>query len=139
MNISAARPERPRSNTMKIKKIQKEAARQRRKKHIRKIVHGTEERPRLVVFRSAKQIYAQLVDDRAGCVLAGISSLNPDVKNEIEKGSDKRAVGKLVGKAVAKLAKEKGFENVVFDRNGYLYHGRIKAVADGAREGGLKF
>lgn len=124
---------------MKVINLNKEAARQRRKKHIRKTIHGTEERPRLVVFRSTKQIYAQLVDDRSGRVLTGVSSLNPGVKKQIEKGSNKTTVGKLVGKAVAALAKDKGIENIVFDRNGYLYHGRVKAVAEGAREGGLKF
>ena len=124
---------------MKVKNSLKEVARKRRKKHIRKIINGTGERPRLVVFRSAKQVYVQLVDDQTGRVLTGISSLSPAVRSEIKAGSDKTDVSKLVGKAVAGLAKDKGIENVVFDRNGYLYHGRVKAIAEGARDAGLKF
>ena len=117
----------------------KEAARQRRKKHIRRIVTGTSDRPRLVVYRSAKHIYAQLVDDYSGQVLTGISSLSPAVKTELGELEGKVTVGKAVGKAIAALAKDKGIKQVVFDRNGFLYHGRVRAVADGAREGGLEF
>ncbi len=117
----------------------KEAARQRRKKHIRKVIRGTEARPRLVVFRSARHIYAQLVDDQAGRVLTGISSLTPAIKKEFDGAGSKVDAGKILGKALASIAKEKGIKKVVFDRNGFLYHGRIKAVADGAREGGLVF
>ncbi|MBU1652084.1 50S ribosomal protein L18 [bacterium] len=124
---------------MKKIKNKTEAARVRRKKHIRKVVFGTAERPRLVVYRSTNQIYAQLVDDHAGAVIGGISSLNPELKNKTAELKGKIAVGKLVGQAVAELAKEKGISAVVFDRNGFLYHGRVKAVADGARDGGLQF
>jgi large subunit ribosomal protein L18 len=124
---------------MKTKTQIKEAARQRRKKHIRKVVLGTSERPRLVVHRSLKQIYAQLVDDFHGKVLMGISSLSPDVKKELAAVKGKIPVGQAVGKGLAALAKSKGIESVVFDRNGYIYHGRIKAVAEGARQGGLNF
>ncbi|MBU0520509.1 50S ribosomal protein L18 [bacterium] len=124
---------------MKKTKNKTEAARVRRKKHIRKVVFGTAERPRLVVYRSTNQIYAQLVDDHAGAVIGGISSLNPELKNKTAELKGKIAVGKLVGQAVAELAKEKGISAVVFDRNGFLYHGRVKAVADGARDGGLQF
>jgi len=124
---------------MKTKTQIKEAARQRRKKHIRKVVLGTSERPRLVVHRSLKQIYAQLVDDFHGKVLMGISSLSPDVKKELAAVKGKIPVGQAVGKGLAALAKSKGIESVGFDRNGYIYHGRIKAVAEGARQGGLNF
>lgn len=124
---------------MRDKTVVKKAARMRRKKHIRKVVNGSEKRPRLVVFRSAKQIYAQLVDDQGGKVLTGISSLNPELKKQLEENRGKIAMGKIVGKAVAKVAKDRGISKIVFDRNGYLYHGRVKAVADGAREGGLEF
>ncbi|MDD5088853.1 MAG: 50S ribosomal protein L18 [bacterium] len=109
----------------------------RRKKHIRKIVRGTAERPRMVVFRSLKQIYVQLVDDVSGRTLAGISSLSPDVREQVA-GKKPIAVGKLVGEACAKKALERNIAQVVFDRNGFPYHGRVKAVADGARKGGLQ-
>lgn len=124
---------------MKTIKKRTEVARQRRKKHIHKVISGTPDRPRLVVYRSARHIYAQLVDDHSGVVLTGISSLNPDVRKSVEKLAGKITVGKEVGKALAGIAKEKGIGRVVFDRNGFRYHGRIKAVAEGAREGGLVF
>ena len=124
---------------MRVKTKIREEARQRRKKHIRKVVLGTPQRPRLVVYRSLKQIYAQLVDDQSGAVVMGISSLNPAVRKEMEGAGNRVEAGKIVGKALAQRAREKGIETVVFDRNGYLYHGRVKAVADGAREGGLQF
>jgi len=115
----------------------KEEARRRRKIRIRKKVHGTAERPRLVVFRSNMHIYAGLVNDETGGTVASTSTLT------LAKGGKKISLNKGsaadVGKEIARLAKEKDIENVVFDRNGYLYHGRIKALADGAREGGLKF
>lgn len=117
--------------------LTKTERRTRIKYRIRKIVSGTPETPRLNVFRSNKQIYAQLVDDVNGVTLASASSLNKEIleKKEINKVQQAEEVGKLV----AKVAKEKGIENVVFDRNGYLYHGRVKALADAARKGGLKF
>ncbi len=101
---------------------------------IRKHVSGTEERPRMTVFRSNKGIYVQLVDDLSGRTLLASSSL----KTEEEKGS-KVEQAKRVGKLIAEKSLEKGISKVVFDRNGYLYHGRVKALADAAREGGLKF
>jgi len=110
----------------------RETQRHRRHLRVRKKVNGTPERPRLVVFRSDKHIYAQLVDDTAGRTLATVSS----VKIGDGKKSDKAAA---VGKTIAGVAKEKGITRVVFDRGGYKYHGRVKAVADGAREGGLEF
>jgi large subunit ribosomal protein L18 len=103
---------------------------------IRRSLQGTAEKPRLSVFRSNKQIYAQLVDDLSGNTLASASS---QVKGIVEKKANKTEKAKLVGALIAERAKEAGIENVVFDRNGYLYHGRIKALAEGARENGLKF
>ena len=110
----------------------------RRKKHIRKVVQGTAERPRMVVFRSLHHVYAQLVDDIEGKTLFGVSSLSPDIKPKLT-GKNPSEIAKLVGAACAQMAKEKQIETVVFDRNGFPYHGRVKAVADGARSGGLKF
>lgn len=115
----------------------KEEARARRHHSIRKRIEGTAERPRLVVFRSAKHIYAQVVDDRSSKTLAAASDL-------VKKGSpalegQKKDRAKLVGIAVAKKCLEKGITKVVFDRAGYKYHGRVSAVAEGAREGGLQF
>jgi large subunit ribosomal protein L18 len=114
------------------------AARTRRKKHIHKIVRGTAERPRLVVFRSLHQIYAQLVDDVAGRTLTGVSSLSPEVREQAAKLKPSEA-GRLVGEACARRAFAKNIRRVVFDRNGFPYHGRVKAVAEGARKGGLQF
>ena len=103
---------------------------------IRKTISGTAERPRLCVFRSNKEIYAQLVDDLSGKTLLAASSRDKGISGD--KGS-KVEVAKLVGKAIAEKATKTGVESVVFDRGGYLYHGRIKQLAEGAREGGLKF
>ncbi len=112
--------------------------RERRKLRIRRRVSGTEERPRLTVFRSAKHIYAQVIDDVAGKTLAHVSTLHAEVKKGIGE-SDKSDAAKQVGAALAKALLAKGVDKVVFDRNGYLFHGRIKALADAAREAGLKF
>ncbi|MBI5059824.1 50S ribosomal protein L18 [candidate division KSB1 bacterium] len=116
----------------------KAKSRARRKKHIRKIVQGTPERPRLVVFRSLNHVYAQLVDDRSGKTLMGVSSLTPGVREQT-KGKKPNEVSLLVGEACAKKALEQSISKVVFDRNGFPYHGRVSAVADGARKGGLQF
>ena len=113
--------------------------RQRIKKHIRKKVYGTSERPRLAVFRSLKHIQAQLVDDTANRTLLTVSSQSKDLKGDIQKAKGKIEVARMIGKAVGEEAKKKKIEQVVFDRSGYLYHGRVKALADGAREAGLKF
>jgi large subunit ribosomal protein L18 len=112
--------------------------RMRRKSRIRKKVMGTEERPRLSVFRSARHIYAQIIDDASGCTLVAANSLEKAVT---EAAAKKKKVDKavMVGKLVAERAKAKGIDKVVFDRNGFLYHGRVKAVSDGAREAGLQF
>lgn len=114
------------------------ARRTRRKIHIRKKVSGTPERPRLTVFRSLKHIYVQAIDDVTGATLAQASSLNDEGVKSIIEGNGKVGVGAAVGKAIAQRLKEKNIDAAVFDRNGYLYHGRVKAIADGAREAGLQ-
>ena len=117
--------------------LTKQKRRLRIRRRIRKIISGTNERPRMSVFRSNKNIYVQLIDDLSGKTKASASSL---CKNVIEEKTDnKSGQAKAVGKLIAQRAKDAGIEKVVFDRNGYLYHGRVKALADGAREGGLKF
>ena len=121
-----------------ITKIDKNAERKRRHVRVRKSVTGTAERPRLSVYRSTNHIYAQLIDDTKGVTLASASTLEKSVKAEIA-GKTKREAAKVVGKLAAERAKEKGIETVVFDRGGYLYTGRVQALADGAREAGLKF
>ena len=116
----------------------KKQARLKRKKSIRKKISGTPQQPRLSVFRSGRHIYAQIIDDIAGHTLAAASSLeksvadHPDITGNVAKAE-------LVGKLVGERAKAVGIASVVFDRNGFLYHGRVKAVSDGAREAGLKF
>jgi large subunit ribosomal protein L18 len=123
-----------------IRRKSRNESRQRRHLRIRRTVAGTPDRPRLSVFRSVAHIYAQVVDDRAGRTLAAASSLDPEIKTHAAaKGKRKTEAGKLVGQLVARRAKEHGVSRVVFDRGGYMYHGRVKAVADGAREGGLEF
>ena len=104
---------------------------------IRKRVRGTAEKPRLTVFRSNKEIYAQAIDDVNGVTLASTGSREKEIASAT--GKKKSEVAVLVGKRIAAICKEKGIENVVFDRSGYQYHGRVKSLADGAREGGLKF
>ncbi|MFA3782847.1 50S ribosomal protein L18 [Melioribacteraceae bacterium 4301-Me] len=113
--------------------------RERKKIRVRKKVFGTAERPRLSVFRSLNNIYAQLIDDTKGITLAAASSLSKEISGEIKTIKGKVQKGKLVGKLLAQKAAEKGIKTVVFDRSGYAYHGRVKAVAEGAREGGLQF
>jgi len=123
---------------MKYPKKEKLTGRARRARRVRKKVFGTAERPRLSVYRSLKNVYAQLIDDEKGVSILGVSSQAPEIRGQkLEDG--KVAVAKAVGKLVAEKAKEKGIERVVFDRNGYIFHGRVKAVAEGAREGGLNF
>jgi len=112
--------------------------RERRKLRIRRKVNGTGERPRLSVFRSAKHIYAQVVDDTAGATIAHSSTLSRVVRDALG-DSNKLEAAKKVGQSIAKVLLAKGIERVVFDRSGYLYHGRIRALADAAREAGLKF
>jgi len=110
----------------------------KRKVRVRKNVRGTVERPRLSIFRSANHIYAQIINDEEGLTLAAASSLSPSIKgDEGHKGNV--ATAKKVGAAIAQAAMAKGITQVVFDRNGFIYHGRVKALADAAREAGLKF
>ena len=116
----------------------KKEAREKRHGSLRKRVAGTAERPRLAVFRSAKHIYAQVIDDLKGETLASASSLEKPMREAGNTGANIDAA-KAVGKLIAERAKEKGIKNAVFDRGGYLYHGRVKALADAAREGGLNF
>ncbi len=113
-------------------------AREKRKVRIRKKIHGTTERPRLTVYKSLKHMYAQIVDDTTGKTIASVSTGSKALKNEVTE-DDKTAAAKKVGAAIAKAALEKGVTQVVFDRNGFDYHGRIAAVAQAAREGGLQF
>lgn len=105
---------------------------------IRKRLTGSEVRPRLAVFRSNKHIYAQIIDDSKGATVTAASSLDADAKKDVKHGGNV-AAAKAVGKLVAERAKAKGINAVLFDRGGYLYHGRVKALAEGAREAGLKF
>jgi large subunit ribosomal protein L18 len=120
-------------------------ARLRRKKRVRKKIFGYPERPRVSVFRSHKHVYAQVINDVEGHTLVALSSLSPEVRAKVEelksKGEVKGKVdvARLVGRMLAEKAKEKGITKVVFDRGGYKYHGRVKALAEGLREGGLEF
>jgi large subunit ribosomal protein L18 len=116
----------------------KKAMRLKRKSRIRKNLSGTPERPRLTVFRSAKHIYAQIVDDIHGQTIISASTLEKEVRDG-EKPESKVSAATQIGKLVAKRAMEKGIASVVFDRNGYKYHGRVKALSEGARETGLDF
>ena len=119
---------------MALTKLEK---RSRIRMRIRKKISGTAEKPRIAVFRSNKQIYAQVVDDNNGVTLLSVSSKEKELAGQT--GIKKTEQAKLVGKSLAAKCKEKGIENVVFDRSGYKYHGRVKSLADAAREGGLKF
>lgn len=121
-----------------ITKLDKNKVRKKRHLRVRKRVFGTPERPRLNVFRSNKHIYAQLIDDLNQVTLAAASTLDAELKSKIANGGNIDAAVE-VGKLIAQRAKEKGYNTVVFDRGGYLYHGRVKALADAAREGGLEF
>ncbi len=116
----------------------RQKARLKRKKRIRKNLTGTSQRPRMSVFRSARHIYAQVIDDTAGTTLAAASSVEKTVKEQ-PKFDDKVALAKYVGKLLAERAVGQGIKKIVFDRNGFLYHGRVKALSDGAREAGLDF
>lgn len=120
---------------MKVKN-RKEYRRLKIKRRIRKKVFGAADRPRMSVYRSNKQIYVQLIDDKTGHTMVAASSREEEIAAQKVTKIEQAA---LVGKAIASKAKEAGIEEVVFDRNGYLYHGRIKSLADAAREGGLKF
>lgn len=114
-------------------------SRERAKIKIRKKISGTTEKPRLTVYRSLNNIYAQLIDDSTGKTLVSASTLSKDLESDLKSSKGKIARGKLVGNLLAKKAAEKNITTALFDRNGYRYHGRVQAVAVGAREGGLKF
>jgi large subunit ribosomal protein L18 len=116
----------------------REVSRLKRKKRIRKKLSGGPERPRLTVFRSDKHIYAQIIDDTAGSTLAAASTLSPEYK-QLDSSKGKLSAAKKVGELIARIAKGKGITKVVFDRNGYIYHGRVQALADAARQAGLDF
>ncbi|MBU4533898.1 MAG: 50S ribosomal protein L18 [Eubacteriales bacterium] len=112
--------------------------REKRRGRVRNKISGTATCPRLNVFRSLNNIYAQVIDDETGTTLCSVSSISPELREKLASGSNTEAA-KAVGELLAEKAKEKGITSVVFDRAGYLYHGRVKAVAEGARAGGLKF
>src|SRR5205085_2437181 len=130
------KPEKP--EVSKMPKTSSNVVRVRIHERIRKRLSGSEARPRLAVFRSNKHIYAQIIDDSKGATLTAASSLDADARKDVKHGGNV-AAAKAVGKLVAQRAKAKGIEAVLFDRGGYLYHGRVKALAEGAREAGLKF
>ena len=116
----------------------KVAQRKRRHRRVRRKVLGTAERPRLVLFRSLKNVYAQLIDDTAGKTLASASSQAPEVREQLSYGGNRKAA-EAVGELLGKRLREAGIAKIVFDRAGYKYHGRVKALADGVRKAGLKF
>jgi len=121
-----------------VRRLSREAKRQRVHDRVRMTVSGTAERPRLCIYRSLDHIYAQVIDDRAGKTLVSASTADKETKKNL-KGGGNVAAAKVVGKAVADRAKAVGISKVVFDRGGYKYHGRVKALADAAREAGLQF
>ena len=124
------------SEITKRRTLIKQARRQRKRRHVRKRISGTSERPRLAVRKSLKYIYAQLIDDQSGQTLAQASSLESGLRSG---GTCNKEAAKVVGEAIAERAKEKGVESVVFDRGGHVFHGKMKVLADAAREKGLQF
>jgi large subunit ribosomal protein L18 len=121
------------------KVLSKKQSRLKRKKRIRKKIKGTDQMPRLAVFKSSRHIYAQLIDDVKGYTLVSASSLEKDVREKANEVGDKTAMAKHIGELVGRRAMEKGFKKIVFDRGGFLYHGRIKSLSEGARAAGLDF
>jgi large subunit ribosomal protein L18 len=121
-----------------ITKRSKNDTRKARQRRVRKKVSGTPSRPRLNVYRSLKNIYAQIIDDTTGTTLVSASSLDKEIAEKVS-GTGNKEAARLVGKMIGEKAQAKGIESVVFDRAGYIYHGRVKEVGDGARESGLKF
>jgi large subunit ribosomal protein L18 len=122
-----------------MKVTRRAESRQKRKKRVRRRLQGTSERPRLCVFRSAKHIYAQVIDDTTARTLLAVSSLSKEVKPQLQgKGGNKDGAA-VIGGSIARRALEQGIKKVVFDRSGFLYHGRIKALAEAARQNGLEF
>ena len=123
---------------VRVRRLSRDQHRQRVHERVRTKVEGTSERPRLCVYRSLGHIYAQVIDDRSGKTLVSASSIDGDTKKGL-KGGGNIAAAKVIGKTVAERAKAAGVQKVVFDRGGYKYHGRVKALADAAREAGLQF
>jgi large subunit ribosomal protein L18 len=119
--------------------ISRAQARLKRKKRVRKRVKGTKDRPRLSVFKSARHIYVQVIDDTESVTIAEASSLSKDYRDKLEGNAGNRKGAEIVGELIAKRALEKGIKRVVFDRNGFLYHGRIRVLAESARSQGLEF
>lgn len=120
-----------------LKKVDRKELRERRRLRVRKKVYGTSDRPRMNVFRSLSHIYAQIIDDDQGKTIVAASSLSPELRGKVSGGNIQGAAA--VGKLIAEKAKEKGITAVVFDRAGYLYHGRVRALAEAARANGLEF
>ena len=110
-----------------------------RHRRVRKTISGNAARPRLNIFRSLKHIYAQVIDDVAGTTLLSLSTNTPEIKEKLESEMDRKAQSKIVGKILGEKMKEQGLASITFDRGGYLYHGRVKALAEGMRESGMKF
>lgn len=127
-----------RKELRKMAKLSRNDVRKRKHARVRKKISGTPERPRLNVFRSLSNIYAQIIDDKSGHTLVAASTLDKDLKGKFKNAGNKEAA-REVGKLIAQKAHAKGIKSVVFDRGGYLYHGRVKELAEGAREGGLEF
>ena len=121
-----------------LTELNKRLARIKRHKRVRKNISGSSERPRLCIFRSLKHIYAQVIDDKEGITLVSLSTLDPEIKKR-EKYQGNMKAARVLGSLLAKKLEEKGIKKVVFDRGGYLYHGRVKAVAEGARKGKIVF
>ena len=127
-------------SSIQTKRVKQKLSRRRRAHfRVRNRVRGTAEQPRLAVFKSARHIYAQVIDDDAGRTLAAASSLDPEIKGKLSGATGNKAAARLVGEAVGQRAKGQGIERVVFDRGGFIFHGKIKEVADGARAEGLNF
>lgn len=127
------------SDYLKKRIKRKRYRRKRAHMRLRNRIRGTGERPRLAVFKSLKHVYAQVIDDLEGRTLVSASSLDPEVRSQVDADNATVETAKAVGKTVAERAKEKGVGRVVFDRGGYVYHGKVKALADAARESGLEF
>jgi large subunit ribosomal protein L18 len=127
------------SDLVKRKVVEKRYKRERAHQRLRQRLAGTAERPRLAVYKSEKYVYAQLIDDERGHTLVSAASLEPDLKGRLAKGAANRAAAKLVGETVAERALAKGIKKVVFDRGGYVYHGKVKELAEAARAKGLEF
>ncbi len=122
-----------------MEKLRRESKRLGRKIRVRKKVRGTAERPRLSVFRSSKHIYAQIIDDDNATTLIEASSLGQDIRKKLQNQGGNKKGAAIIGEFIAKSAQEKGIKRVIFDRNGFLYHGRVKVLAEAAREHGLEF